>query len=308
MTPTRAIVSGIQHALRTKWMVAIFFGCNLLLAAVLAAPMHSAIAGHLGGSMVGRELAEGFSAAWLAEFNIAYSDFLKGFGQSVVFAGMVFLFLNTVLSAGAFEVFMRGEGAYMHAFGHGLGKFFGRFARLMILAAVMYFVAFWLFNGPLAKGVERLFVGVNPDRWYFYLTWLRLAVLGLVLLAIRAIVDYAKADLVVDEHFSIFAAIGHAAGFVLGNFARVLAMYVVFALAGVATVAVYVVFANLMPQHTVATIFIWFVVAQALLWVRWMFRLSNWAADVAFYRAQRPVLAAPATPPSEPAPAQATTA
>ena len=57
MTSTRAIISGIQSALRAKWMVAIFFGCNLLLAAVVAAPMHTAIRDHLGGSMVGRELA-----------------------------------------------------------------------------------------------------------------------------------------------------------------------------------------------------------------------------------------------------------
>ncbi len=303
MTSTRAIVNGIRHALRTKWMVAIFFGCNLLLAAAVAAPMHTAIADHLGASMVGRELAEGFSAAWLAEFNIAYEAFLKGFSQTIIYAGIIFLLLNTVLSAGAFEVFTRGEGAYLHAFGRGVGKFFGRFARLMILATVLYFVVFWLFNGPLFRGLETMFTGVNPDRWYFYLTWTRLVLLGLVLLVVRAIVDYAKADLVVDEHFSIFAALGHAAGFVVANFFRVLLMYLVFAALAVATIAVYVVFANLMPQHTVATVFIWFVVAQALVWLRWTFRLSNWAADVAFYRARRPVLAAPVTPPApEPSP------
>jgi hypothetical protein len=299
MTSTRAIISGIRSALGAKWMVVIFFGCNLLLAAAVAAPMHTAIADHLGGSMVGRELAEGFSAAWLAEFNIAYGEFLKGFSQTILYAGLVFLFMNTVLSAGAFEVFVRGEGAYMHAFGRGLGKFFGRFARLMVVGSVLYFAAFWLFNGPLSKGVERLFIGVNPDRWFFYLSWIRLGLLGLVLLFIRALIDYAKADLVIDEHFSIFAALGHAAGFVLSHLVRVLAIYIVFGIFVGISAAVYIWFANLMPQHSVATIFIWFVVAQAFLWVHWLFRLSNWGADVAFYSANRKIAVTPPLP-SEP--------
>ncbi len=291
MSSIRAISSGLGAAGRTKWMVVIFFGCNLLLAAALAAPMHTAIADHLGNSMVGHDLVQGFSTAWFSEFNITYSEFLKGFSQTIIYAGLLFLVLNTVLSAGAFEVFARGEGAYMHAFGRGIGKYFGRFARLMIVGSVLYFVAFWLFNGAISAGIERAFRGVNPQRWLYYLTWLRLALLAVALLVVRAVIDFAKADMVADDHFSVFAALGHAAGFVLARFRRVLFMYLALTFFAALTVAVYVVFANLMPQHSVATIFIWFVVAQALLWVRWFFRLGTWAADVAYYRANRPVAA-----------------
>lgn len=295
MNATRAIFSGIGAASRAKWLVVLFYACNLLLAAAVAAPMHTAIADHIGNSMVGRELAEGFSAAWLAEFNIAYGEFLKSFSVSIIYAGILFLFLNTVLSAGAFEVFARGEGAYMHAFGRGVGKFFGRFTRLMLLSTVFYFVAFWFFNGPVSWLIERAFRGVNPDQWYYYLTWLRLAVLGVLIVVVRAIIDFAKVDLVLDDHFSIFAALGHAAGFVLANFRRVFSIYIVFGVLTVAAAAVYVLFANLMPQHSVATIFIWFIVAQLLLWVRWLFRLAMWGADVMYYQAnRRPAQVAPA--------------
>src|SRR5687767_4021965 len=114
MTASQAIFSGLRAAWRAKWLVFLFFAANLVLAAALAAPMHSAIRDHLGNSGTAEELARGFSATWLLEFQVVYSAFLKGFSMALVYGGIVFLLLNTVLSAGAFEVFTRGEGARMH--------------------------------------------------------------------------------------------------------------------------------------------------------------------------------------------------
>src|SRR5690242_15983087 len=88
MTASQAMSSGLGMTGRSKWMVTIFFGCNLLLAAALAAPMHGAIADHVGHSSVGNELVQGFSAAWLSEFTINYEDFLKGFSTAVMWAGV----------------------------------------------------------------------------------------------------------------------------------------------------------------------------------------------------------------------------
>ena len=102
MTVLQAISAGLGAAWRNKAVVALFFACNLLLAAAVAAPMHSAIADHLGNSMTANELARGFSASWLTEFQLAYSGFLKGFSIAIVYGGILFLLLNAVLSAGAF--------------------------------------------------------------------------------------------------------------------------------------------------------------------------------------------------------------
>ena len=66
MTSGNAIASGLRASRHNKSMVAIFYGCNLLAAAALAAPMHQAIAEHVGTSAAGYGLAQGFSAAWLA--------------------------------------------------------------------------------------------------------------------------------------------------------------------------------------------------------------------------------------------------
>jgi hypothetical protein len=285
MTASQAISSGLGMTGRSKWMVTIFFGCNLLLAAALAAPMHGAIADHVGHSSVGNELVQGFSAAWLSEFTINYEDFLKGFSTAVMWAGVLFLALNTVLSAGAFEVFARGQGAYMHAFGRGTGKYFGRFARIVILASILYFIAFLLFNVVVQGWLGRAFRDVNPDRLHFYLNWLRVILLFFAVISISALVDYAKADLVIDEHRSAIAAFMHATGFVLSHFGRVMAIYCTLGLLTTLSIVVYVGFARIMPQGSVLTILIWFLVAQALLWLRWMFRLASWGAATAYYGA-----------------------
>ncbi|MFB3813935.1 MAG: hypothetical protein ACE14L_07460 [Terriglobales bacterium] len=288
MTTIDAIRSGISGTRRAAWMVFIFYGCNLLLAAAVAAPMYRTLADHIGHSAVGNELARGFSSSWLVEFQIAKADFLNSFSIAIAYAGILFLALNTVLSAGAFEVYRHGAGASMHAFGRGIGKYFGRFARIAVVASLFYFVAFWLWQGPAAALLNWIFRDSVPERWHFYLNWLRWALLFASVFVVNAVAEYAKAGVVIDEHPSALAAIGHGAGFVVAHFWRVMAIYCTLGALTTLTILVYAAFARYFPQSSVATVLIWFLVAQVLLWLRWMFRLSSWGAAVAYSSAHRP--------------------
>jgi hypothetical protein len=247
--------------------------------------MYTALADHIGHSSVGAELAHGFSSSWLAEFQIAQADFLKSFSIAIVYAGILFLALNTVLSAGAFEVYRQGEGARMHAFGRGIGKYFGRFARIAVLASLFYFIAFWFWQGPAAHLLDRFFENTVAGRWHFYLDWLRWALLLANIIGINAFIEYTRADVVLHEHRSVLAAFGHSAGFVISHFRRVMAIYCTLGVLTLLTIFIYAAFARYFPQSSVGAVLVWFVVAQALLWLRWMFRLSSWGAAVAYYRA-----------------------
>jgi hypothetical protein len=273
----------------------IFLACQLVLAAAVAAPMYSAIADHVGKSTVGNDLAHGFSSVWLLEFQIAYSSFLKGFSTAIVYAGVLFLLLNTVLSAGAFEVFTRGVGAGLHAFGRGIGKYFLRFFRLMVIASAFYFVCFWVLQDMGDKGLKWLFRNSVYGGPQFYLHWLRWAVLAFLVFVVSMIMEYAKADMVRDDHASVLAALGHAAGFVFSHFGRALAIYLGLGALGALIIVVYGAFARFFPQASVVTVFVWFLVAQALMYGRWIFRLACWAAEVSFYGAH-----AHTEPPAEP--------
>lgn len=302
MKPSTAIAQGLTVAWRNKWMVSVFFGCNLLMAAAIAAPMHDAIADHVGNSAVGQQLAEGFSAAWMTEFAIVNSGFLTNFSVAVMYAGIVFLALNTLLSGGAFEVFASGEGAGLHAFGRGMGKYFGRFARITLIGSLLYFLAFWIFNGVLEKRLEEKLQTVNAAGPWMWLGVARVALLVASVLVVNALVEYAKADMVTDEHRSAIAAFLHAAGFFLSHFGRVMLIYITLGLLTILSIVGYVVFARWMPQHSVATILIWFAVAQGLLWIRWMSRLSSWAAAVAYlgsHGAARATVASAAAVPAQ---------
>jgi hypothetical protein len=283
MNPSTAIVQGLKAAWRNKWMASIFFGCSLLMAAAVAAPMHDAIADHVGNSAVGRQLADGFSAAWLTEFTIVYGEFLQAFSVGVMYAGILFLALNTLLSGGAFEVFMSGEAAGLRAFGCGMGRYFGRFARLAVIGSLLYFLAFWIFNGVLERWIATKLQGANVAGPWMWLGLARVALLVASALVVNALVEYAKADVVIDGHTSAIAAFLHAAGFFLAHFGRVMLIYLTLGTLTTASIVAYVVFARWMPQHSVATIFIWFAVAQGLLWLRWMLRLASWSAAVAYY-------------------------
>ena len=295
MTSFDAITAGLRSARDNKAIVSIFYACNLFLAAAVAAPMYAAISDHLGNSAMSNTLAAGFSGPWLTEFQIAYSEFLRAFSIQVVYAGIVFLALNTVLSGGAFEVFAGGDEAGVLSFGRGIGRYFGRFARIAAIASVFYFLAFWLFNYGVARAITLAYKNSLTESWPFALQLVRVALLIFCVSVINAIVDYARADVVRDQHSSALAALGHAAGFVFSHLGRVMFIYFFLGLLSVMVVLAYSVFAHLMPEHSVATIFIWFVVAQALMWVRWMLRLASWAAAAHFLGVRLPL--APADEP-----------
>ncbi len=288
MTTTQAINHGLSSARRAAWMVTLFYACNLLLAAAIAAPMHTAIADHLGHSALGEQMAHDFSSAWLTEFQFARAGFFKDFSITVVYAGILFLALNTVLLAGAFEVFKQGAGARMHTFGRGIGKYFFRFARLAVIASLAYFAAFWFWQGPAAKFVDWVFDNSVHENGHFFLTWLRWLLLFFTVFSINAIVEYAKADIAIDEHPSALAALGHAAGFVIRRFARVMFIYLAVGFLSLLAIFAYAAFARFFPQSSVLAVLIWFLVAQALFWLRWMFRLASWGAAVGFYGAHLP--------------------
>lgn len=298
MTASQAISSGLRASWRNRAVVSLFFGCNLLLAAAVAAPMHSAIADHVGRSMVGNELARGFSTPWLVEFQLAYAHFLKGFSVAVVYGGLLFLVLNSVLSAGAFEVFsvtsrvsaaspdaagLRSLRWIMHGFGRGIGRYWGRFLRLTAIASVFYFVLFWVLAWQAGRFNLWLFRNGVRQAPHFYLEWLRWALLFFCCFVVSAVSDYSRAALAADPERSTFAALGQGAGFVFGRMGSVLAIY--FGIGILATLAVlaYGAFARFFPQSSVITVLFWFLVAQALFWIRWLLRLGLWCATVVYY-------------------------
>ncbi len=288
MTVSQAISAGLSAAWRNKAVVSLFFACNLLLAAAVAAPMHSAIANHLGNSMMANQLARGFSASWLTEFQLAYSGFLRGFSTAIVYGGILFLVLNAVLSAGAFGVFSQpapedGGPGSMYAFGRGLGRFWGRFLRLTAIASVFYYALFWFWAGRAAQFNRWLFRDSVREAPHFYLEWLRWGLLFFCCFVVNAIVDYARAALVAHPERSTLGALGDGAGFVAGRLGRVMAIYLGLGVLAAAAVLAYAAFARFFPQSSVITVFIWFVVAQVLLWMRWLLRLGSWGAAVEYY-------------------------
>jgi len=299
MTAIKAIVFGIRSSLRNAWLAVVFYSCGLLLAAIVAAPMYGAIADHLGNSGVGNELARGFDLNWLTEFQITYAPFLKGFSTLLAWTGVLFLALNTVLSAGAYQVLADAAAdsasgntsarERVNAFGRGIGRYFIPFAALVLIASLAYFIVFWLWQGPAARLLDYVFANSVHEAPVFYLNWLRWALLTFCVVAINLIVEYAKADLVSESRTSVLASLGQAAGFVFARFGRVLFIYLVIGSLTLLTIALYAAFARYFPQATSVTVLIWFVVAQVLLLSRWIFRIASWGAAVA-YKRQVPAL------------------
>ncbi len=283
MTGSEAFYAGIARLEGRNPLVAIFYGVHLVAGAVLAAPMLHAIQSFSGHSLLGQDLLTGFSSLWAADFKFWNAGFLEGFRQGVARAALVFLVLNTVLLGGAIETLRRPAAEGLAPFGGGCLRLLAPFLRLLALSSVFYWLVFWVFYDLLGRLLQRYKDQALNERGVVLATWTQLALLLLALWLVNLWLDYAKVALARDREQSRSAlrALVVAGGGLAANFRAALGAYVRWGLVGLFLVVVYLLAALAVRQGGMPGVVLWFVLAQAFVWLRLRIRLGFYSSAVA---------------------------
>lgn len=244
-----ALVRAAGQVLARPRQLAAFWLVNLVVAAVLTVPLAAVLSHHLDRNLHGEVLARGPSWSWLDTVDRLHPELLgdlsaiealfgpegvgieelgrlSGAPLTVVAAGLVVLWLNTLLHLGWLSTLAGGRG---NARG-GLLASTARFALpgtgLWLGALLAYGTAYALVYVGGGAAMEPLSRAPENEWLALGLLWLRLAVTLLALLGVKLAFDLAKAWLVQRDRGNVLRAAIAGVAELWRNGVRYVAAYV----------------------------------------------------------------------------------
>lgn len=273
-------------------MLLVYYGVNLLAAAVIVAPVAVTLSTVLSQSLESERLFGNLDVDWimetLLEFHTAPAvNLLAG----AVLVGILYLLVNTFLAGGAIAAFVRpGESFFASC-----ARYFPRFLRIFLISLLFYGVAFGIVRG-LSAARSSLFehsMRAGPED---IATWC-IQLIGLLLLfAVNMTFDYAKIICVLEDRKALKSTL-RGVRFVGRHFGSTYSVFMVTASVGIALLAIYHLLSEWLGQGSVAVVIGLFILRQVYLIARFWVRLWTWASELALFRhrSEQPVISEQAT-------------
>jgi hypothetical protein len=291
---TGLISAGAGIAGRNKRYVIWFYLLNLVLASLGAGAFSAQVHGIFDHSLYADRVLHGFDAAVFGEL-LARPEFgpvRASTAPAVVFAVLFFL-LTMLFLPGVLLGYASDHRLPRDEFWRACGRNVWRFVRLFLFFAVIAgSIAGIMFGvqGALAKAAEKS----SYEKLPFFIQLGCMAIIFLVMTAVRAWFDLAETDVVVSDQGAVRKSVAFGFRNARRNLGRLLGSYVVIAIVGVAILAAGIsLWEMIVPASSVLGAFI---ISQAILLLLLATRFWQRAAAVAFYvrrQVETPVLEMP---------------
>jgi hypothetical protein len=233
-----AFRDGVRRVNGAPILLCGMFAVTLLVAVPLSIALGDMIEAHLGRSLAAGAAAAGTNYDWWQEFSsqatglgTTFVPSIVGFGAvldnlsaladnqplAVTIAGATgaWLVIWSFLSGGIIDRCARGRPTRATGFFAACGTHFWRFARLGVVALLVYYVLFsyvhvWLFDDLY----PRLTLNLTVERTAFVIRLGCYAVFGGLLVLCNLVFDYARIRIVVEDRRSAIGAVIAGARFV----------------------------------------------------------------------------------------------
>ena len=206
------------------------------------------------------------------------------FDPVILALGLAYMVVQTFLAGGILGA-LRGSGAGLttRGFLHGSAFYFGRMARIALLA-LLADAALFALNAPIARFVDRRALEAATETAALAWSFGHKGLLLLGILFVHMLSGYAKVVTVLEERRSAALAFLSSAGFCLGRWRRTFGHYLAVAALGVALLAVWSVLDTRWNATGYRTLIVTLVLAQGLVYGRIVLRLALLAGQVSLYR------------------------
>jgi hypothetical protein len=291
---------------------------TLLVALPLSLALRGMIAAHLGSSLYADAMASGTNYDWWQEFSAQATGLGTTFVPSIIGFGAVlsnlsaildnrpmaatiagataaWLMLWSFLSGGVLDRYARMRPTRAAGFFAACGTHVWRFARLGVLAWIIYWALFavihpYLFDALFPWATRNL----TAERSAFAVRAVLYLLFGTLLVILNVIFDYARIRIVVEDRRSAIGALVAGARFVRRHPAT-LRLYL---LNGLCFVLLALVYALVVPgMRTGTSIWLALVVGQLYIVLRHYVKLLFYASQTAFFQKALAHAAYTAAPP-----------
>jgi hypothetical protein len=295
-----AIRQGFRLMRRARSAVWVLFAANMLLAIVAGLPIYQGILNFTSHSLVSRNLLTGFSVDWFTDFAFNNSGPLEQYAQFIMVMGLIAMPVNAILAGGVLGRFQRlQERSRLGTFFRDCGRYAWRMLWLMLIALACYWVVFRFVNAGLGKLVDKATLYWMNDRSAF-VAHLAVGVLVLLSLAfVNMVIEFAQIRIVYGEGSGFVESFLASLGFCIGRLPRVIVVYTIPSLGGIALLGIYRL---VTPWHIIhvalgdgaqassealLVLGLLFIGQQLVMFGRYWFRVATWASEWSFFASTR---------------------
>lgn len=324
MTALSAYIEGARRVASAPIVVAGMLVVSLFFALPAAFFVRSMLAHDLGHSGAAETVTDGVDWQWWQEYSSQTSGLARTFTPRVIgFAAPLgnlsdladkarppastwllvagWLVLWSFLSGGILDRYARDRRLGAHGFFMAAGMHFFRFLRLAALATPLYFVlAYWVHGWLLDDTYRWLTRTTTVERNAFVVRAALYAALGVIVVGITILFDYARIRIVVEDRHSAVGALVAAARFLRRHPAVALRLYALNALGFLAILGLYWLSAPPAPA-----MWLGWLVGQLYVVARLWVKLQFYASQTALFQGKLAhagyVARAPASWPDSPA-------
>jgi hypothetical protein len=299
---------GVRRVNSAPMVVIGMFGVTLLVALPLSVVLRGTIETHLGRSLSADTASAGTDYGWWQEFSAQATGLAATFVPSIVGFGAVldnlsgvadnqplaatvagvtcaWLLIWSFLSGGVIDRFARRRPTRTAGFFAACGTHFWRFARLGLLAWLLYYVLFaivhvWIFEG-LYPWLTR---DLTAERSAFLIRAACYTIFLAPLVFANVVLDYARIRIVVEDRRSALGAFAAGARFVRRH-RGAFGLYLLNTLVAVALMALYALLAPGAPGSGVR---MWLTLALGQLYIfgRHYAKLLFYASETAYFQSE----------------------
>jgi len=274
---------GIAQMWAHKRMVFIFFLTNFLFGLLLMLPGRAALSGFAAQTLMGQKLAGRFSFDFLFEFIRENGTIVDVYTVLFMVVPALYWLFGLFLSGGAFAMFKSGEKFSAGDFWWNCGKYFGRFARLLLWSLPVFAVLLLL--QFVWVGLERLIWGNDPYQYITYWgAWVKFGLRTVSILLFGVVLDYSRIYTVIADEKRMRISLWRGIKFALANLGQTFGLALTLYLAGVIVLVLYNPIANNLSAPNGFVIFTLFLVQQLYMFWRMMLRLTLYSSQMHLYR------------------------
>lgn len=286
-----AFRAGLARTMRFKKYIIVAYLLNLLLASVLGSALYVDLRRDIGRSLAGEQLRDSFDPLWFQHYasnarGIAstFSPAVTGIGAVfeglddfvrggllrqhplVAAAGVLYLLLWTLLSAGFIAAYAQGAGPV--SFAGEAARFFVRFLLLAAMAGVLYWLIFATLLPWLGDRVEALNRETIDERVHFAWVAAKYLLVWALIWLVNLLLDYSKILTVLRNERNVLKAPIAAAGLVFRHAGKTIGLYALIGWCWLVLMLFYWLVAPGAGQSTWLGIVGAFVIAQVYLLLR----------------------------------------
>jgi hypothetical protein len=288
MTVFQALGHGARSLCKARGMLLVFYTAATIPAVIGTAVLMTVPFASLGHSTWAIALGSNLDASWIAELVARSTAPALPMLATVVGLAALARVLQLFLLGGTLQIFGVGEPFTPAAFFSGCGRHFWRLVRLALFALVFFAVA-----GVISVGLNwagnKIWDEGSKATPLIYWNWFRIAVIACLLGLCNLVFDYAAIRLAAENSRKSVRTYLGAFRFIWRAPFLTIGLYIVLWLVALLFFVTYFGISQLLPQTSLALIFLLFLVRQATVLAKVCSRLLFYSAQCCLYRDMRPI-------------------